>query len=140
MAWAAADIERAGHRWHTGREVALEPRTWGVEVANERGGHSPRLPDLVFWRRLDDRMRVAVVVVRGLPSVRRERAGLEAWRASIAAGQYAQVRYLAGPGGASRLQRLATHVGLLPAQFIVGERVVADDQAALSEVVGALRV
>jgi hypothetical protein len=137
VAWAAADIEHAGHRWLAGRELALEPRRWSAEVANERGGHSLRLPDLVYWPWLDDRLPVAVVVVRGFPSARRERAALDAWHASIAAGQYAQVRHLACPGATSRLERLATDVGLIRAQFTVGERVAADVSAALPEVIEA---
>jgi hypothetical protein len=140
VAWAAADIEHAGHPWHAGRELALEPRRWAMEVANERGGQSRRLPDLVFWPSLDDRLPVAVVVVRGLPNARRERAALEGWQASITAGRYAQVRYLAGPAVASRLRRLATDVGLMPAQFIVGECVVAGEPPALPEVIEALQV
>jgi hypothetical protein len=83
VAWTAASIEHAGHPWHGGRELALEPRRWGAEVSNERGGHSLRLPDLVFWPLLDDRLPVAVVVVRGLPSARRGRAALKAWQGSI---------------------------------------------------------
>jgi len=133
VAWAAADIESAGLRWHAGRELALEPRRWGVAVANERGGHSRRLPDVVFWPWLDDRMPVAVVVDRGLTSARRERAALAAWHRSITAGQYAQVRCVAGPAAASHLRRVATDVGLLSAQFIVAEHVVASDLAALPE-------
>lgn len=138
VAWAAAETEHAGHRWHAGRELALEPRRWATEVANERGGRSRRLPDLVFWPRLDDTVPVAVVVVRGLPNARRERAALEGWQAAIAAGRYAQVRYLAGPCVASRLQRLASDVGLVPTQFIVDERVVTDDPPAPPEVIEGL--
>jgi hypothetical protein len=49
VAWAAADIEHAGQQWIAGRELALAPDGWGAEIANERGGYSRRLPDLVFW-------------------------------------------------------------------------------------------
>jgi hypothetical protein len=131
VAWAAADIERTGHRWHVGRELATEPRRWGAEVANERRGHSLRLPDLVFWPSPDESLPVAVVVVRGVTNVRRERAALRAWHASIMAGQYAQVRYLAVPGAATRLQRMAAADGLSPAEFSVGERAVIDESVAL---------
>jgi hypothetical protein len=93
------------------------------------------LPDLVFWPSLDDRLPVAVLVAQELANSRRERAALQGWQASITAGRYAQVRYLAGPVVASRLRRLATDVGLMPAQFIVGERVVAGEPAALAEVI-----
>jgi hypothetical protein len=104
VAWAAAEIERAGHRWHTGRELAHEPRRWVAEVANERGGHSRRLPDLVFWPSLDDKP-VAIVVTRGLRNPRREQADLEAWQASITAGRYAQVLSVSDAAAADCLRR-----------------------------------
>jgi hypothetical protein len=130
MAWAAADIEHAGHLWHAGRELAFEPRRWAADVANERGCHSRRLPDLVFWPSLDDTLPVAVVVARGLANPRRERAALRGWQASIAAGRYAHVRYLARPGAADHLRRLATDIGLTAPQLVVGERVVDDEPPA----------
>jgi hypothetical protein len=133
IAWAAADIERGDHQWEAGRELALEPRRWGAEVANERGGHSRRLPDLVFWPTSDGRLPVAVVVVQGSSNPRRERAALEGWQASIAAGRYAQVRYLAGPATARHLGRLAIEIGLTAPQFIAAERVVADEPPVLPE-------
>lgn len=68
VAWAAADIEHAGHEWHAARELALAPNRWGAEVANERGGRSRRLPDLVFWPAPHDRLPVAVVVRRLRPT------------------------------------------------------------------------
>ncbi|HET6864670.1 MAG TPA: hypothetical protein VFH80_02065, partial [Solirubrobacteraceae bacterium] len=46
VAWVAADIEHAGHQWITKREMKLARDRWAVQVANERGGYSPRLPDL----------------------------------------------------------------------------------------------
>ena len=100
VAWAAADIERAGHQWIASRELALAPGRWGAQVANERGGRSRRLPDLVFWPTSDGRLPVAVVVVQGQSNPRRERVALEGWQASIATGRYAQVRYVAGPAAA----------------------------------------
>jgi hypothetical protein len=130
MAWAAADIESAGLRWHASRELAVDPRRWGVVVPNERSGHSRRLPDVVFWPRLDDNMPVAVVIDRGLTSARRERAALAGWHRSIMAGQYAQVRCLASPAAASHVRRVATDVGLLPTKFIVAERVIPDEPRA----------
>jgi hypothetical protein len=130
VAWAVADIERAGHRWHAARELARTPRRWGAEVANERGGRSRRLPDLVFWPALDETMPVAVVVVHGPPKPRRERAAPEGWKGSIAAGRYAQVRYLARPAAARRLERMATQIGLTATQFIAGDRVVTGEPPA----------
>lgn len=65
VAWVAAEIEAAGHRWKAVRELALAPDRWGVQVANERGGKSRRLPDLVFWPASGDGLPVAVVVVHG---------------------------------------------------------------------------
>jgi hypothetical protein len=140
VAWVAADIEHAGHLWHAGRELSLEPRRWATEVANERGGTSRRLPDLVFWPSLGDGLPVAVVVPPVLSNTRRERAALHGWQASVTSGRYAQVRYLAGPVVASHLRRLATDIGLTPAQFVVGERVIADEPAALREVIEARHV
>jgi hypothetical protein len=51
VAWGAADIERAGHRWIASRKLALAPGRWGARVANERGGHSRRMPDWCFGPR-----------------------------------------------------------------------------------------
>ena len=82
VAWAAADIERAGHQWIASRELALAPGRWGAQVANERGGRSRRLPDLVFWPTSDGRLPVAVVVVQGQSNPRRERVALEHLSAS----------------------------------------------------------
>jgi hypothetical protein len=117
VAWAAADIERAGHQWIASREMAVAPGRWGVQVANERGGHSRRLPDLVFWPAGGVELRVAVVVIQGLPKPRRERAALAGWRAAISAGEYVQVRYLAGPTSSAHLRHVAADIGLTAAQF-----------------------
>jgi hypothetical protein len=135
VAWAAADIERAGHQWIASREMALAPSPWGVQVANERGGHSRRLPDLAFWPSSDAGLQVAVVVAQGQSNPRRERAALEGWQASILAGRYAQVRYLAGPATASHLRRLATDIGLTAPQFIAAERVMADEPPILPSII-----
>lgn len=131
VAWAAADIERAGHQWIASREMALAPGRWGARVANERGSHSHRLPDLAFWPAGDNELHIAVVVVQGQSNPRRERAALEGWRASIAAERYAQVRYLAGPAAASHLRRVATEIGPTAPQFIAGEGVMADEPPVL---------
>ena len=114
VAWAAADIEHAGHRWIAGRELALAPDGWGAEIANERGGYSRRLPDLVFWPARDPRRQAAVVIAPGLTNPRRQRAALEGWQRSILAGQYAQVHYLAGPAFVSHLRGVAEDIGLPP--------------------------
>jgi hypothetical protein len=103
------------------------PGRWGAQVANERGRHSGQLPDLAFWPASDGNLQVAVVVIQGQSNPRRERAALEGWRASIAVGQYAQVRYLAGPAAARRLRRLATGLGLTAPQFIARESVIVDE-------------
>ena len=132
VAWAAADIEHAGHQWIASREFALAPGGWGAEVGNERGGYSRRLPDLVFWAALDRRRQVAVVVVQGLSNPRRERAALEGWQRSIVAGRHAQVCYVAGPAFLSHLQRVAEDIGLTAPQLIVGERVMVDELPPLA--------
>jgi hypothetical protein len=51
------------------------------------------------------------------------------------AGQYAQVRYLAGPAAASRLGWMATSIGLTALQFVVGDRVMAHELPALQSVI-----
>ncbi|MHB8656338.1 MAG: hypothetical protein ACYC91_00045 [Solirubrobacteraceae bacterium] len=135
VAWAAADIEHAGHQWIASRELALAPGRWGAEVANERGGRSRRLPDLVFWPACNGRLQVAVVVAQGLSNPRRERAAFEGWRDSIVAGRYAQVRYLAGPAAASHLRHLATDIGLTAPQLIAGEHVMADELPELLPII-----
>jgi hypothetical protein len=134
VAWAAADIEHAGHQWITSRELALAPGEWSAKIANERGGYSRRLPDLVFWSACDRRQRVAVVVAPGLTNPRRERAALEGWQRSIVAGRYAQVHFLAGPAFVSRLKGLATDIGLTAQQLIVSERLSADEPPILASV------
>jgi len=94
VAWAASDIERADHQWIASRELALAPGPWGAEIANERGGYSRRLPDLVFRPARDRTLRAAVVVAPGLCNPRRERAALQGWQRSILVGQYAQVHFI----------------------------------------------
>lgn len=126
IAWVAADIEAAGYQWQAPRELALAPGRWGAQVNNERGGRSRRLPDLVFWP-APGGLPVAVVVGHGLPKPRRERAALEGWQRSIAAGQYAQVRYVTDPSSARRLEDGAARVGLSAPQLIAVERVVTDE-------------
>ncbi len=135
VAWAAADIERTGHQWIAGRELALAPDGWAAEAANERGGYSRRLPDLVFWPTRDRRRHAAVVIAPGLTNPRRERAALEGWQRSIVAGRYVQVYYVAGPAFISHLTREAEDIGLTTPQFIVGERVVADELPVLASVI-----
>ena len=44
VAWAAADIERAGHQWIASRGLALAPGEWAAEITNERGGPQPPAP------------------------------------------------------------------------------------------------
>jgi hypothetical protein len=140
VAWAAADIEHAGHQWIVSRELALAPGPWGAEIANERGGYSRRLPDLVFWAARDRGRQVAVVVAQGLSNPRRERAALEGWRRSILAGRYAQVCYVARPAFVSHLRCVAEDIGLTAPQLIVGERVMADELPSLSSLAHAASV
>jgi hypothetical protein len=134
VAWAAADIEHASHRWIASRELALAPGEWGAEIANERGGYSRRLPDLVFWSAWDRRRQAAVVLAPGLTNPRRERAALQGWQRSIVAGRDAQVWYVASPAFVSHLSRAAEEIGLATPQFIVGERVIADKLPVLASV------
>ncbi len=139
VAWAAAEIEHADYRWNTARELALAPDRWGAEVSNERGGRSRRLPDLVFWPAPDE-IPVAVIVVHGPPKPRREQATLEGWRNSLAAGQYAQVRCLAHPNAAHRLEQLAVRIGLAAPQFTAGDRVVLHEPAVVPSNVAQMAI
>jgi hypothetical protein len=135
VAWAAADIEHAGHQWIASRELALATDPWGAEIANERGGYSRRLPGLLFWSACDRRRQAAVVIAPGLCNPRRERVALEGWQRSIVAGRYAQVWYLTGPAFVSHLRRAAEDIGLAAPQFIVGERVIADKLLVVTSVI-----
>ncbi|MDQ6805798.1 MAG: hypothetical protein M3065_12710 [Actinomycetota bacterium] len=135
VAWAAADIEHAGYQWIASRELALAPGEWGAEIANERGGYSRRLPDLVFWSAWDRARQVAVVVAPGLSNPRRERAALQGWQRSIVAGRYAQVWYVASPAFVSHLRGLAEKIGLAAPQLIVAERVMADELPVVTSVI-----
>lgn len=76
VAWTADEIEHARHQWITKREMKLAPERWAIQVANERGSHSPRLPDLAFWPRRDGTSHIAAVVVHVESDSRRERAAL----------------------------------------------------------------
>lgn len=139
VAWAAADVEHAGHQWIASRELALAPGEWGAEVANERGGRSRRLPDLVFWPSADRSGPVAVVLeAGGAPNPRRQRAALEGWQGAIATGRYAQVQYLARPAAGRSLECLAAQIGLTTDQFIAVERVETIEPPESVEVIGNL--
>jgi hypothetical protein len=107
---------------------ALEkaPLAWSAEIANERGGYSRRLPDLVFWPPPDRWRQAAVVIAPRLTNPRRERAALQDCQRSISAGQYAPVHFLVGSAFVSHLRRVAEDIGLTAPQLIVGERVIAD--------------
>jgi hypothetical protein len=114
-----ADDDAIALQWIANRELALAPDRWGVQVANERGGHSRRLPGLAFWPEGDDELHVAMVVVQGQSNPRGERAALVSWHASnrpIYTGPL--------PGWSRRRQPPATcrhEIGLTAPQFIVGE-------------------
>jgi len=73
----------------------------------------------------------------GPPTPRRERAALRGWQDSIAAGHYAQVRYLAHPATAS-FEQMAVQIGLTAAQFIVGDRIVAREAPEPADLVEKL--
>jgi hypothetical protein len=134
VAWSAADIEHAGHQWIAGRELALAPDGWSAEIANERGGYSRRLPDLVFWPPRDPGRQMAVVIHRGMPNPRRERAAIACWQRSILAGRYAQVHYLASPAFVSHLKGVAKTIRAAP-QLIISERVITDEHLVLAPVI-----
>lgn len=126
IAWAAARLERLSLRWLSARELTVERERWQIAVANERGGHSPRLPDLVLWP-AGSPLPVAVVLERSHSHPRRQRAALHGWQAAIAAGRYAQVRYQTRPVIARDLRRLAAQIGLDAPAFIAGEKMTAHE-------------
>ncbi len=129
IAWAAANAERQGLRWLSARELTVERESWQIAVANERGGHSPRLPDLVLWP-TDSPLPVAVVFEREHQHPWRKRAALEGWQAAIAAGRYAQVRYQTGPAIAPDIRRLAAQIGLDAPAFVAGDNMTAHELIA----------
>jgi len=124
IAWAAANAERHGLRWLSARELSIDREPWQITVANERGGHSHRLPDLVLWPP-NSPLPVAIVLERDYQHPRRRRAALQGWQAAITAGRYAQIRYQTSPLLAHELHRLAAQIGLGPPAFIVGENMTA---------------
>ena len=126
VAWVAAELQRGGVGWLAVRELALDRERWQVQIANDRGGTSPRLPDLVAWPQNISRQPVAIIVDRGQLNKARQRVALEGWRAAIASGRYAQVRYQTAPNAASGLIRLAREIGLTAPQFGVEQRLTAD--------------
>jgi len=134
VAWAAAEIQRAGHEWMTRREMALAPHQWGIQVANERGRLSRRLPDLAH-RPARAGTRPVAVVIHEHTNPGRERAALAGWQQSILAGQYTHVRYVAGPAAATHLSRLAAQIGLTASQFTAGDHVTADETPAAPPIV-----
>jgi hypothetical protein len=111
VAGVAAELEHGGLQWLAVRELALDRERWAVEVANERGGTSRRLPDLVVWPS-ESRAPVAIVLEHSQPHHhKRQQAGLEGWQAAIRGGRYAQVRYQTDPVTARQLERLAAQLG-----------------------------
>ncbi|MEO8969072.1 MAG: hypothetical protein ABI427_16185 [Solirubrobacteraceae bacterium] len=126
IAWAAANAERHGLRWLSARELTFRRETWQITVANERGGHTYQLPDLVLWPP-NSPLPVAIVLERHYQHPRRRRAALKGWQAAITAGRYAQIRYQTSPLLAYDLHRLAAQVGLDPPAFIVGENMTAPE-------------
>lgn len=105
VAWAAADIERAGHQWMTSREMTLTPSRWGAQVANERGGHSRRLPDLAFRPTSDGSLPVAVIVILGQSNPRREPSTIESHDEELVGVTAAPVRIESAPVATADLRR-----------------------------------
>jgi hypothetical protein len=137
VAWTAAVLEQRGVRWLAVRELELDAERWAVPVANERGGHSPRLPDLVAWPATagGDQLPVAVIIDRGLLNRSRRRRLLDGFHAAVAAGQYREIRSLpGGQAGAHQLERLAADLAA-PQIAIVDQELVdeVDPAAGASE-------
>ena len=115
VAWGAAAFERQRLRWQAVRELELDADRWAVPVANERGGHSPRLPDLVVWPAtaadVGDGLPVAVIIDRGLLNRSRRRRLLDGFQTAVTAGQYRQVHHQpSGRAGTHQTQRLAAEL------------------------------
>jgi hypothetical protein len=77
---------------------------------------------------------MAVVIHRGMPNPRRERAALECWQRPILAGQYEQVHYLAFPAFVSHLGDVAKAIGATP-QLIISDRVITDEHPVLASII-----
>jgi hypothetical protein len=126
VAGVAAELEHGGLQWLAVRELTLDRERWAVEVANERGGTSRRLPDLVAWPSASQAP-VAIVLEHSQPHHhKRLQASLEGWQAAIREGRYAQVRYQTDPVTARQLERLAAQLGLTASAFLAVERLTAD--------------
>jgi hypothetical protein len=89
-----AELERAGHRVLSEREIEARERAEGCRVfsAQGRGGRYHR-PDLVL---LGDPPQALEVELTD-KSARRLDEILRAWRRALAAGQFVRVRYLCAP-------------------------------------------
>ncbi len=117
---SAARVQFRGYQWRCARELALaeDPERWSIAVANERGGISRRLPDLVVWPPAGS-LPAGLVIEHGVTREQRRRAVLEGWQAAITAGQYARVQYDCSSAALAReLTQLAAQIGLASPQFL----------------------
>ncbi|MBV9802609.1 MAG: hypothetical protein JO130_05440 [Solirubrobacterales bacterium] len=97
IAHAASALQRAGLDWRSRGELALDRSRWVFAVANEHGGHSRRLPDLVYWPPGEHPGPVLVVVDAGQLNRYRRPALLAGLYEAVTDGPYAQAAYLARP-------------------------------------------
>jgi hypothetical protein len=130
VCWSAARVERRGHCWLAGRELALEPERWAVRMRDERGLRW-RLPDLAVWPH-GSSLPVAVIGDTGQRRADRQRQILEGWRHAIRLGQYAAIRYdCAGEQAAQRISRLANELGLTAPVFVAVAQSTPEQIAAI---------
>jgi len=103
-----AQLERAGHRVLSEREIEARERAEGRRVlsAQVRGGRYHR-PDLVLLGNPPE----AVEVELTDKSARRLDEILRAWRRSLAARQFGRVRYLCSSRAMPYVSRAAGHIG-----------------------------
>lgn len=112
--------------WLAVRELATDRDRWEVEVANERGGHGRRLPDLVAWPSHSPAP-VAIIIERPRPTnPKRQQAVLEGFKTAIAPDRYTQVRYQTHPVTARQLTRLAAQLGLHAPAFVAEQQITAN--------------
>lgn len=117
----AAQLERAGHRVLSEREIEARERAEGRRVfsAECRSGRYHR-PDLVV---LDDPP-LAIEVELTDKSSRRLDEILRAWRLSLAGGQFGRARYLCSPRALPYVERAIQRTstdGLIEIEALTGE-------------------
>jgi hypothetical protein len=130
VSWSAAEAERRGQEWRSGRELALERERRAIRVSDHRGERL-LLPDLAVWRPTGAAP-VGVVAELGYRRDDRQLRILEAWREAINAGRYSAVRYDCGDElTARRMTLLGAKAGLDPTVFVAAVQLSPAEIAAI---------